>query len=46
MDPEPANRGDELRAVTRDEFNALLRERFAGALEHSVTAVAHGTEGK
>ena len=37
-----ANRGDELRAVTRDEFNALLRERFAGALEHSVTAVAHG----
>ena len=39
-------RGDELRTVKLDEFNALLRERFADALEHSVTAIARGTAGK
>jgi len=37
-----AARSDELRKVTRKEFNALLRERFAGALEHSVAVVARG----
>lgn len=35
-------RGDELRAVTRNEFNALVRDRFAEALEHSVSVVVHG----
>ena len=39
-------RGNLLRAVTRDEFNALLREVFAGALEHSVSVVARGSAGK
>ena len=36
-------RGDHLRAMTRKEFNALLREVFADALEHSVSVVAHGS---
>ncbi len=35
-------RGDHLRAMTRKEFNALLREVFADAPEHSVSVVAHG----
>jgi len=38
-----AERGAALRAVTLNEFNALLRKRFAGALAHSAAAVAHGT---
>ena len=43
MPPERiAKRGDELRAVTLRDFNALLRERFAEALRHAVTVVAHG----
>ena len=36
-------RGKLLRAVTRKEFNALLRECFADALEHSVSVVAHAS---
>ena len=39
-------RGDELRSVKLEDFNALLRDRFAKALEHSVTVVARGTAGK
>ena len=39
-------RGDELRSVKLEDFNALLRERFAEALAHSVTVVARGTTGK
>ena len=47
MPPERiVKRGAELRAVEREEFNALLRERFAEALEHSVAVVARGTKGK
>lgn len=36
-------RGDQLRAMTRKEFNALLREAFADALDHAVSVVAHGS---
>jgi len=44
MSPEwTTDRGKLLRAVTRKEFNALLRECFADALTHSVAVVAHGT---
>ena len=35
-------RSDELRRVTRRDFNTLVRERFAAALEHAVTVVVHG----
>ena len=44
MPPEwTTDRGKLLRAVTKNEFNALLRECFADALEHSVAVVAHGS---
>ena len=38
-----AERGTLLRKMTRKEFNALLKERFADALEHAVSVVARGT---
>ena len=44
MSPEwTTDRGKLLRAVTRKEFNELLRECFADALEHSVSVVARGS---
>ena len=43
MSPEwTIDRGKLLRAVTRKEFNALLRECFADALTHSVAVIARG----
>ena len=38
-----AERGAMLRKMTRKEFNSLLRERFADALKHAVSVIAHGT---
>ena len=39
-------RGELLRKIARKDFNALLKKLFAGALEHSVAVVAHGTAAK
>ena len=38
-----AERGAMLRKMTRKEFNSLLWERFADALKHAVSVIAHGT---
>ena len=38
-----AERGKMLRSVSKKEFNALLKERFADALKHAVSVVAHGS---